>query len=160
LSTDKKRCGDGRAIAGAFPVDALLQSDLVVGAERLEIYGAFTPHVDHCGANFNLSYLGADADWACESGEACSGRMRGSQSSSSKLTLLFSKAFRTPAELLQHHFKLLQFFRGDILEGALDDSGVPAKDREEHLPSFFRQRHRPDPPIRTTLFAADQTFLV
>jgi hypothetical protein len=55
------------------------------------------------------------------------------------MTLLFGKIFRTFTDLLKHHFKLLQLFWGDILERRFDGRRVPAKERDEHLPSFSSQ---------------------
>jgi hypothetical protein len=54
------------------------------------------------------------------------------------MTFLFGKIFRTFTDLLKHHFKLLQLFWGDILERTFDGRRVPAKERDEHLPSFFQ----------------------
>jgi len=52
------------------------------------------------------------------------------------MALLFSKTFGTFTDLLKHHFKLLQFFCGDILEGTFNENGVSAKEGEEQFPPF------------------------
>src|SRR5580698_7372105 len=70
------------------------------------------------------------------------------------------KAFSTPAYFFENPFKLLQFFGGSALEGAFDERRMPAKQRDKHLASFFRQRYRSDPPIRTTLDTANEPLSV
>jgi len=76
------------------------------------------------------------------------------------MTLLFGKTFGTFTDLLQHPFNLLQFFRRDVLERTFDECRVPAKERDEHFPPFFSQRHRSDSPIRAALDTADESLLV
>jgi len=51
-----------------------------------------------------------------------------------RMALLFSKTFGTFTDLLKHHFKLLQLFCGDILEGTFNENGVSAKEGEEQFP--------------------------
>ena len=76
------------------------------------------------------------------------------------MALLFGKIFRTFTDLLEHQFKPLEFFQRDILEGTFDECCVSAKERDEHLPSFFSQRHCPYPTIFAALYAADKALRV
>src|SRR5580698_9767401 len=79
---------------------------------------------------------------------------------SRRTALLFGKTVGAFTDLLQGPFKLLQFHWRDVLEGASDECGVPAKEWNKHLPSFFSQRHRSHPAIGTALDPADKPLLV
>src|SRR5689334_25329784 len=72
----------------------------------------------------------------------------------------FGKTFGTFTNLLQHAFKLLQFFWRDVLERAFDKRRMPAEEREEHFLSLLSQSYRSHPAIVSALYAADETFLV
>lgn len=76
------------------------------------------------------------------------------------MTLLFGKTFCTFTDLLKYQFNLLQFFGRDIMEGTFDERNVPTKKRDKHLPSFFSQGHRSDPPIGAALDTGDEPLLV
>lgn len=64
------------------------------------------------------------------------------------------------ANLLQHHFKSLQFFWGNTMERAFDERGMPAKERNEHFASFFCQGYSSDPPVGVALDTADESLLI
>src|ERR1700720_4419691 len=68
----------------------------------------------------------------------------------------FGKTFGTFTDLLQHAFKLLQFFWRDALKRAFDKRRVPAKEREEHFLSLLSQSYRSHPAIVSALYAADE----
>src|SRR5690242_9941612 len=70
------------------------------------------------------------------------------------------KTFGTFTDLLQHAFKLSQFFWRDVLERAFDKRRMPAEEREEHLLPFLSQSYCSHPAIVSALYAADETFLV
>ena len=77
-----------------------------------------------------------------------------------RMALLIGKTFRTFTDLLKHQFQPLEFLWRDILESALDECGMPTKERDECLPPFFSERHRPNPTIFAALYAADKALLV
>src|ERR1700756_4324476 len=74
--------------------------------------------------------------------------------------VFFGKALGPFTDLLQHAFKLLQFFWRDALKRAFDKRRMPAEEREEHFLSLLSQSYRSQPAIVSALNAADETFLV
>ena len=55
-----------------------------------------------------------------------------------RITLRFGETPGAFTDLLHDRFKSLQLFRRNVLKHPFDECRVPAKERNKHLPSFFR----------------------
>jgi hypothetical protein len=64
------------------------------------------------------------------------------------------------SDLLKQHFKLLSLFRREISKRTFYERCMSAKERDEHSPSSFSQRHGPYATIFAALYAADEPLSI